>query len=235
MFLLMKKSIIMLLWVAVLIPLTSQAQECMGIVLKEGSGFEMITSNEKGKQTGRLLYKIKKVSKEGSDTVVDIDVESFDAKGKSQMGNSMKMRCNGNEVRVDASTMMLQDQNKQFEAFDMKFTSKDIIFPAKLSVGQSLPDASLHGEGSSGPMVMSTDMTVSNRKVASQETITVPAGTFETHKVTSDMNVATKAVVKVNFDFNTVSYRSDKVLWDIKTETYRKGKLVGISELNKIF
>jgi hypothetical protein len=231
----MKKSIILLLWIALFGPFTLRAQECMGIVLKEGSGFEMVTSNEKGKQTGRILYKIKKVSKEGADAVIDIDVESFDAKGKSQMANSMQMRCNGNELRVDASTMMLQDQNKQFEAFEMKFTSKDIIFPAKLSVGQNLPDASLHGEGSSGPMVMNTDMTISNRKVEGQEKITVPAGTFDTYKVTSDMNILTKAIVKINLDFKTVSYRSDKVLWDVKTETYRKGKLIGVTELSKIF
>ena len=117
---------------------------------------------------------------------------------------------------------------------EMKFTSKDIVFPAKLSVGQTLPDASLHGEGSNGPM-MTTDMTITNRKVMSKETITVPAGTFDTYKVTSDMNVATRAIVKINFDFNTVSYRSDKVLWDVKTETYRKGKLMAITELSKIF
>lgn len=231
----MKNWIIVLIGVTLLAPLTLRAQECMGIVLKEGSGFEMVTSNEKGKQTGRLLYKIKKVSKSGADTVIDIDVESFDAKGKSQMANSMQMRCNGNELRVDASTMMLQDQNKQYEAFDMKFTSKDVIFPAKLSVGQTLPDASLHGEGSSGPMAMTTDMTITNRKVEAQETVTVPAGTFDTYKVTSDMNVTSKTLVKIALDFNTVSYRSAQVLWDVKTETYRKGKLIGISELSKIF
>ncbi|MPR35480.1 TapB family protein [Salmonirosea aquatica] len=231
----MKKLINLLLWVALFSPVTLYAQECMGIVLKEGSGFEMVTSNGNGKQMGRLVYKIKKVSKDGSDVVVDMDFESFDAKGKSQMANSMQMRCNGNELRVDASSMMMQDQNKQYEAFDMKFTSKDIIFPAKLSVGQTLPDASLHGEGSSGPMAMTTDMAITNRKVEGKETVNVPAGTFDTYKVTSDMNVTSRTVVKIAFDFNTVSYRSDKVLWDIKTETYRKGKLISITELSKIF
>ena len=230
----MKKSIIVVIWATLFAPLTLRAQECMGIVLKEGSGFEMMTSNEKGKQVGRLVYKIKKVSKEGADAVIDMDVESFDAKGNSQTANSMQMRCNGNELRVDANMMVGQDQSKQYQAFDMKFTSKDIIFPAKLSVGQTLPDASLHGEGSNGP-IMTTDMTITNRKVAGKETITVPAGTFDTYKVTSDMNVATRAIVKINFDFNTVSYRSDKVLWDVKTETYRKGKLVSTTELSKIF
>lgn len=195
----------------------------------------MVSSNAKGKETGRVLYTVEKVSKDGADVVIQMKVVSTDTKGKSNMSNTMLMRCNGNEIRVDASTLMGQDQNKQFEAFDMKFTSKDIVFPAKLSVGQSLPDASLHGEGSSGPIVVSTDMTITNRKVEGKESIKVPAGTFDTHKVTSDMNVSTKTIMKISLDFSTVSYRSDKVLWDIKTESYRKGKLMGITELSKIF
>lgn len=231
----MKKWIISLLWLAVLAPLASQAQECMGVMFKEGSGFEMVSSNAKGKETGRLLYTIEKVSKDGADLVIQMKVESKDTKGKSDMSNTMQMRCNGNEIRVDASTLIGQEQNKQFESFDMKFTSKDIVFPAKLSVGQTLPDASLHGEGSSGPVAITTDMTITNRKVEGKETIKVPAGTFDTYRVSSDMNVSTKTIMKISLDFNTVSYRSDKVLWDIKTESYRKGKLMGVTELSKIF
>ena len=52
----MKKWIISLLWLALLSPLTVRAQECMGVTFKEGSGFEMVSSNAKGKETGRVLY-----------------------------------------------------------------------------------------------------------------------------------------------------------------------------------
>ena len=128
----------------------------------------------------RDRYTVEKVSKDGADLGIQMKVVSSDAKGKSNMSNTMQTRCNGNEIRVDASTLIGQEQNKQFEAFDMKFTSKDIVFPAKLSVGQTLLDASLHGEGRSGPVAITTDMTITNRKVDGKETIKVPAGTFET-------------------------------------------------------
>lgn len=231
----MKKLLALAFLISVLSPLSLRAQECMGVVLKEGGGFEMVSLDKRGKETGRIVYKIKSVTNEGPDVIVDMDFESFDQKGKSQMTSSVQMRCNGNEMRMDASAMMGQDQSKQYEAMDMQFTSKDIIFPAKLSVGQTLPDGSLHGEGGSGPMTMTTDAEFVNRKVVGKESITVPAGTFDVYKITTDMNVAVKSIIKMNIEFNTVSYRADKVLWDVKTETYRKGKLVGSTELSKIF
>ena len=135
---------------------------------------------------------------------------------------------------MDAAAMLGEEQRKSFQSFDMKFTSKDIVYPSNLSVGQTLPDGSLHGEGAAGPMSVTTDMTMTNRKVVGKETLTVPAGTFDTFKITSDMNVNTKTVMSMGFDFQTVSYRADNVLWDVKTETYRKGKLIGKTLLSKV-
>lgn len=207
----------------------------MGVTLKEGSGYEMLSYDAKGKENGRLVYKIKKVSKEGADTVIEMDFESFDKKEKSQMTNTFTMRCNGNEMRVDASSLMPQGQGSQFESLDMTFTSKDIIYPASLSVGQKLPDGSFHGEGATGPMSVTMDAEFTNRKVEGKEQITVPAGSFDTFKISSDMNISMKTVMKMNFDFSSVSYRSPKILWDVKTETYRKGKLAGTTVLSKLF
>lgn len=181
-----------------------------------------------------MIYRVKSVSKDGSDTVIEMEFENFDKKDKSQMTNTFKMRCNGNEMRLDASSMMPQGQGSQFENFDMTFTSRDIVFPNNLSVGQKLPDGSLHGEGATGPMTMTMDTEFINRKVEGRESITVPAGTFDTFKISSDMNISMKSVVKMNMEFSTVSYRSPKILWDVKTENYRKGKLMGSTVLSKI-
>ncbi len=84
-------------------------------------------------------------------------------------------------------------------------------------------------------MNLSYSMTMKNRKVVAQENLTVPAGTFNAYKVTSDMTINNKTIVNLSIDFQTVSYRSPSVLWDIKTETYRKDKLMGYSVLSKIF
>ena len=230
----MKNTLTLTLALILLSPLALRAQECLGIALKQGSGYELLSYDAKGKENGRMVYKVKKVSKDGPDTVIEMDFETFDKKDNSQMVNTFKMRCNGNEMRLDASSMMPHGQGKQFENFDMTFTSKDIIYPANLSVGQTLPDGSLHGEGAAGPMSMTMDTEFINRKVEGREKITVPAGTFDTFKITSDMNVNMKSVMKMNMEFSTVSYRSPQILWDFKTENYRKGKLIGTTVLSKI-
>jgi hypothetical protein len=206
----------------------------MGVTLKEGSGYEMISYDGRDKESGRMIYRVKDVSKDGAATVIKLDFEAFDKKGKPTMTSTYTLRCTGNEMRVDASAMLGEEQRKSFESFDMKFTSKDIVYPANLSVGETLPEGSLHGEGSAGPMNITTDMTMTNRKVVGKESVTVPAGTFEAYKITSDMNVNTKTVMNMGFEFETVSYRTNNILWDIKSETYRKGKLVGKTVLSKI-
>ena len=213
----------------------THAQDCMGVAMKEGSGFEMISYDGKGKANGTILYKITKVASEGGMTLVEMSVQSMDKKGKEQMTNSYKMRCDGNQLMVDASSMLGEEQQKMFQNFEMKFTSNDLVYPSKLSAGQTLKDASMHGEGSSGPLAMTFDMDVTNRKVESQEKVTVPAGTFDAYKITSDMTVKSKMGIGMTLDFQTISYRAPGVLWDVKTESYRKGKLVGYTELSKIF
>lgn len=231
----MKKLVGMLFLCLAMVPATLRAQECMGVLLKAGSGYEMISFDAKGKENGRIVYKIGNVSKEGATTIVQMNMESYDKKGTSNFKSTYDLRCNGSELKVDASAIIGEDQRKSFESFDMKFTSEDIVYPANLSVGQTLPEGSLHGEGAAGPLNIVTDMTIANRKVAGKEKITVPAGTFDAFKVTSDMNIASKTVMKITMDFQTVSYRAPNVLWDVKTETYRKGKLMGTTELSKIY
>lgn len=213
----------------------SFAQDCLGINLKAGSGFEMVSFDGKGKSSGRAIYKIMDVKKEGGLTVFTVEFESFSNKDKSDLKSTYQMRCDGNSIMVDASSLINEAQMKSLENFDMKFTSTDILFPNSLSVGQKLQDASMKGEGSSGPINVSFNMFIKNRQVASKEKITVPAGTFDTFKVTSDMLMETKMGMSIKVDMESISYRSPGVLWDIKSETYRKGKLIGRSELSKIF
>ncbi|MBE9464626.1 hypothetical protein ACFP1I_04410 [Dyadobacter subterraneus] len=211
------------------------AQECFGVKMKAGSGFDMATYDGKGKLTGNISYKIAKVSQEGGMALITLDMEVFDPKGKSQLKNSYQMKCNGSTLMIDASTLINQEQMKSFENFNMKFTSTNIEYPTKLTVGEKLKDASLKGEGTSGPMAMTMNMLISNRNVEDQEKVTIPAGTFDAYKLTSDMKMETKMGFGITVDINTISWRAPGVLWDIKSESYRKGKLISRSELTKIY
>ncbi|WP_149242813.1 hypothetical protein [Dyadobacter sp. 32] len=219
----------------ILISIASYAQDCVGVGVKAGSGFEMNNYDGKGKSTGKLVYKIVNVSAQDGKTAVTIEFESFSAKGKSEMKNTYKMICDGNSILLDASSLVSTEQMKSFENMDMKFTYDNIEYPAKLSVGQKLKDASVKGEGKSGPLAITFKMLIHNRNVAAQEKITTPAGTFDASKITSDMTMETLMGMNMKFEMNTVSYRAPGVLWDVKSESYRKGKLMGYSELTKIY
>ena len=108
-----------------------QAQECLGTTMKAGSGFEMTNYDGKGKPTGTINYKIAKVSSQGGMSVITIEMEVFNPKGKSELKNSYDMKCDGNTLYLDASTMINQEQMKSFENFQMKYTSTNIEFPNK--------------------------------------------------------------------------------------------------------
>lgn len=214
---------------------TAIAQECGGLAIKEGSGFEMTNFDGKGKEIGKLIYKITKVTQEGGFTLMSIEMESTDNKGKSDFKNNYQLKCDGNVITLDAKSMINQEQLKSFQNLDMKFTYDNIEYPTKYTVGEKLKDASVKGTGQSGPMAVNFDMLIKNREVLAAENITTPAGTFDAFKIKSEMAMAMKMGFPIKMELETISYRAPGVLWDIKTETFRKGKLMGRSELTKIY
>ncbi|KAA0991845.1 TapB family protein [Dyadobacter aurulentus] len=228
----------LLLWTIICLVSTSlhtYAQDCAGLTLKEGSGFEMDNFDAKGRPAGKMIYKIAKVTKDGAFTIFKIDMESFSNKGKSELKNTYEMKCDGNVMVLDASSLVNQEQMKSFQGMEMKFTYDNIEYPAKYQVGDKLKDASVKGEAKSGAAPVSFNMLIKNRNVTSQEKLTIPAGTFDAYKLSADMNMEMVMGFPIKMDMQTISYRTPGVIWDLKTETYRKGKLMGYSELTKIY
>ncbi|MCF0070664.1 hypothetical protein LZD49_09285 [Dyadobacter sp. CY261] len=231
----MKKLLLWSITCIMMLGLRVNAQECAGFAFKEGAGFEMNNFDGKGKPTGKLTYKIAKVSKEGSNTVVTIDMESFNNKGKSELKNTYQMKCDGNVLTLDASSLINEEQMKSFRNMEMKFTYDNIEIPSRLNVGDKLKDASVKGEGKSGPMGVTFNMFIKNRTVAGQEKLTIPAGSYDVYKISSDLNMEMVMGFPVKMEMQSVSYRAPGIIWDLKTETYRKGKLMAYSELAKIY
>ncbi|SDE06208.1 hypothetical protein SAMN04487996_103236 [Dyadobacter soli] len=231
----MKKLILWSIACIMVLSVRSFAQECAGFAFKEGSGFEMNNFDGKGKSLGKLTYKIAKVTQEGANTVVMIDMESFNAKGKSELKNTYQMKCDGNMLTLDAASLISQEQLKSFQNMEMKFTYDNIEIPSKLSAGDKLKDAAVKGEGKSGPMTVVFNMLIKNRTVVGQEKLTIPAGSYDVYKINSDMNMEMVMGFPVKMELQNVSYRAPGIIWDLKTETYRKGKLMGYSELAKIY
>ena len=231
----MKKLLVWAIVCALVTSLPALAQECVGLNLKEGSGFEMNNFDGKGKAIGKIIYKISTITKDGAYNVFTVDMESFDNKGNSQLKNNYKMKCDGNVLLLDANSLLNQEQLKSFEKMDMKFTYDNIEYPSKYAVGDKLKDASVKGNGQSGPMAVVFNLNITNRNVTAQEKLTIPAGTYDAYKISSDMKMEMQMGFPVKMDLQTISYRVPGMIWDLKTETFRKGKLVGYSELSKTY
>ncbi|WP_234735127.1 TapB family protein [Tellurirhabdus bombi] len=228
----MKKLIFFFLLV---LSIKTQAQECAGMNLKSGTGYEVLSYNAKGKPNGRLVYKFKDVRKEAGATVVEIGMQSFDEKDKGGTEMLIKYVCNGNEIIADLSGMT-QMANQNMRDMELRMKTNAIIYPHNLSPGLKLPDGKLEADMySKETKMMEISMSFVNRQVEGKESLTVPAGTYTAYKVNSDMNMDNRAMgIPIRSNMKVVSYRSNDVLFDLKSETYRNGKLIGYTVLNKI-
>ena len=217
------------------LPLSVDAQSCFGTAIKKGSGYEMASYNAKGKLQSRNIFTFKDVKREGESTVIDIEMETFSAKGKSEGVNRYSAKCDGNKLLVDAQSMINAEQQKSMAEYNMTFTGSGLERPAKFETGKSLPDSNLKGRGNASNLDVTMDLKIYNRKVESKEKITVPYGIHEAFKINSDVSMKMVTVIPITFEYQVVSYVLPNELWDLKTETFRKGKLMGYSELVRVF
>ncbi|MCK8490505.1 MULTISPECIES: hypothetical protein [Spirosoma] len=216
----------------------SRAQDCMGIALKSGMSFELSTFNAKDKPTGKITYQVKDVHKEGSSTVMDIVAQFQDEKGNQRPPYPIHYTCTGDELVADLSGMA-QGMQSSMKDMEMKLKTNKLVYPRKLSVGQKLDEGKMEADIlTNGTPMMNMMMTMSNRQVEGQESVTTPAGTFDTYKITSDISYENRPLaipIPIRGTMRVVSYRSNNQLLDIKSENYNKnGKLMGYTLLSKV-
>lgn len=211
------------------------AQTCFGNTIKKGSGYEMASFNAKGKLQSKNVFTFKDVRKEGEFTVIEIENETFSAKGKSEGISKYSAKCNGNKLLVDGQSMISAEQQKSMAEYKMTFTGSGLERPSKFEIGKTLPDSNLKGKGKASAMDVTMDLNIINRKVESKEKITTPYGTHEAFKINADLTMKMVTIIPISFEYQVVSYVLPNELWDLKTETYRKGKLMSYSELVRVF
>lgn len=220
-----------------LLPAFSFAQSCMGFTIKPGMTYELSMFNAKDKPTGRIRYHIDNAKTQGSSTIMDITAQFTDDGGRSRTPFVVHYTCTGTELQADLSGLMQGMSGMNSRDMDMTLKANRLAYPAKLTAGSSLSDGQMDADMTNGGNVMMTmSMTMTNRKVESQESITTPAGTFNAYKITADMAFDNRAMgIPIRSTLKTVSYRTNDLLFDVRSETYNKnGKLMGYSLLSKI-
>ncbi|MFD2570053.1 hypothetical protein ACFSUS_05365 [Spirosoma soli] len=217
------------------VQVAGQAQDCLGMAFKSGMNYELTMYNTNDKPIGKIDYQIKDVHKEGGSTVIDIVAKFQDEKGNQREPSTIRYTCTGNELVADMSGLgmgVLGANSKQ----ELKMKTNTIVYPAKLSVGQKLDDGLMEAEMyMDGAPMAQMNMTLLNRQVESQQAVTTPAGSYDTYKITADINYETRVMgIPVRNKMRTVSYRANNMLFDIKSENYdKKGKLTGYTLLSK--
>lgn len=221
----MKKLILLLLSISTFTAF-SQCDDSF-FPFEEGVSFEQTSYDKKGKEQGKTLSTVLAV--EGtSATVKNV---FYDQKGKSITDGEYTIICEGNVVKFDFNNFLPKDMLSQYGDAEVIVEGDFISIPNNLKAGRSLPDGSgtitviMGGEAA---MNIKMDMTITNRKVEKMETLTTPAGSFETYKITQT------SIMKMNMMGISRTTETSSASWFarevgmVKNESFNeKGKLMG--------
>lgn len=204
---------------------------------KTGQELEYQTFTAKNKQVSTIRQEVRSVNLESGYLTVAMVQEVFDAKGKSINKGEYAILCRDGILQLDMSRLLPEESVKGMEGVEVRMDARRMQLPTEPLVGQMLPNAELALElGPEGAnSLMTADMTVTGRKVLAQESITTPAGSFDTYLIEQKTSTRTK-VLMIRKTFETTDrswYDLSKGLL-IKSESLdKKGKLTGYTVLSK--
>lgn len=215
-----------------------QAQECSSFSrLEKGSKIEMSNFDGKDNLESKNNYEVTDISTEAGKKVWTLHSNSVDAKGKEQFVGDFTLSCENELLKIDIGQALKQILEKFNQPqFDLVTEGAFIEMPTTLSTGQTLPDANviikIINKGSNAEM-MTFNILIKNRKVTGKENITTPAGTFDTYKITDEMEIKMNMMGQTKTfgpSVNGIEFFSMD-LGTIKREEYADGKLQSYSLL----
>lgn len=225
----MKK--ILFFTVMIMLPAFTFAQGCEGIFpMKQGVVIEMQSFNPKGVLQSTNRQTILSVENAGGEVAIKVKSEQLDNNGKPEFDQVLTMKCANDVFYMDMKDMLDSRAMSMFKDMDVSFSGIDLEFPAKMQVGQSLPNGNITmSVSSSGFNAMNMEMKVINRKIEAKEPVTTPAGTFDCYKITYDIDIKTIVNVKTS---GAEWFAKDVGV--VKSEQYdKKGDLMGYTLLSK--
>ncbi|TVQ07105.1 MAG: hypothetical protein EA361_18775 [Bacteroidetes bacterium] len=215
------------------------AQDCdLYIPMEEGKGFQYQNFNRRDRLEGVNEVIIKNVNRKSDRTEAVMQARYYDSRERLQHEGEYMITCKGNELIIDMQSIIDQTQMESFEGMEVSLTTIDnLTIPGNISVGDKLPDGKMIMKVSMGGRTMSEmNFTTQNRTVEGKETITTPAGTFESYKITYEnvmdtrtMGITRKTVTK------GVEYFSPGV-GNVRSEFYDdRDRLQSYTVLSKIY
>jgi hypothetical protein len=189
---------------------TAQAQDCnQFLLLQKDKTIEVSIYDKKGQPSGKQVYTIKDVSSSGGTVTGTVNSEQFDKNSNSKAKATSTIQCSGGEFRMDMKLMLPQQQAEKYGDAEVNAKSSFLSYPVNMKVGDAPPDGSFtmdlshSGGGPGGPpgaggppgppgFKQSLTMTLSDRKVLAQESVTTTAGTWNCFKISYKCKVGVK-------------------------------------------
>ena len=229
----MKKQALILIAIFT-ICLSVSAQDCKNFIyMTNGKVVKYSSTNPKGKLTSTMQYTVK--SKTGNKSLVNSQV--FDDKGKEINSTTSEMICEGNNMKIDMRSFMPSTSSSQFKGMTAKADVSYLSYPAKLQVGQNLPDGNFAMQMFNEDQKMA-DMVfkIVNRQVEGMESVTTQAGTFDCYKISYNAEIKTTTFgIGIPINMKITEWYAAKLGLYVKSEANNKnGKLMSTTTLENV-
>ena len=225
----MKKQVLVLLAI-VSSTFTGFSQDCSAFYpFEEGISFQVTNYSNKGKVVAVTDHTVNSITTSGETATATINSIMKDKKGEIITDGEYQIICAGNEVSIDVKSLMSPAMFDQFEGMKTDITGTNVVIPSNLSVGQTLPDASMKMDIDMGGISMSMSVFMTDRTVEGTETITTPAGSFDCYVISYTSNIK----MGMNRTGKAKQWLA-KGVGMVKQEDYnKKGKITGTSVLTE--
>lgn len=170
------------------------SQDCSNYYyFQDNKTVEMTISNNKGKESGKMIYRISDSKKSGGALSATVKTEFIDNKGKSGMQSTNKVQCVNGVMQMDMKFLIPAGQQQQTQAGTATATDVYLEYPATMNVGDQLKDGHLALDSESqGGVKSSVEIDITERKIIGKESVTTPAGTWECFKITSKNKITSR-------------------------------------------
>ncbi|PYF69462.1 TapB family protein [Pedobacter nutrimenti] len=192
------------------------AQDCNNFFFFTENKEVVINNYDKtGKFSGKDIGTISHVQQSGESITSQYRVVKYDAGGKIKQDGNATITCKNGNVSMGFQIPALDEGDKPKEAY---FT-----YPSGMQTGQNLQAGmEMNIKGKVKGKKMDVSFKVENRKVIGKERVNTPAGSYDTFKITYDMDVRFK-VLGIGIPMKLKVYEWYSPLAGVvKTESYNK-------------
>ena len=228
--------VLMLFWVVT--PRFVKAQEnCSDyVLLKDSAQYEILTYNNNDKLESRATYHVKNVNRNNGKVEATIETKIYDKKDKAVSEGEFTVGCENGSVWMDMRSFMNPGMMEAYKDMEVSMEGDKMLYPNNMAVGQELEDGMMTIDIKNSGQSMSTmTMKIVDRKVEGKEKIQVPAGTYDTFKISQNTEMENRAMgMKMpGMRVQTIEYYVPRIGM-VRSETYRNGKLMSYSVLSKV-